>query len=133
MIGLSALFNWIFGRSVQPLLTMRAGGYTGPSTSLFSLHPHELVLSAPVVRQLKKHLDRNTLPKDLSRSFQSLLKKRPQPVSKAEFRRVCAAANACEPAAKKKSVPRKKKAGVTKRKKAPVSNGLVNASQSASS
>ena len=105
------LFNWLRPSSSPPL-TMRTGGYTGNNTSLFSLHPNELVLSAPVVKKLRKHLGKGELPRDLERSIQQLLKRSPQPVSKAEFARVCQSVGACG----RKSAATKKKKGVSKTK-----------------
>ena len=127
MMVFAWLFNWFKPTSSTPL-SMRAGGYTGNTTSLFSLHPNELVLSAPVVKKLRKHLGKGELPRGLERSIQQLLNRTPQPVSKAEFARVCHSAGACgrksgtktRAASKTKHVKRKtsKSAGISKHQSA---------------
>ena len=120
------MFNWIWSaiwkrESAQPsVINMKSGGFTGThaaGASLYKLHDEELVLPRGVSKTLLKlaHKDKG-LPKALSTSIKKIYKRKPQPVSQAEWRRVCAAHVKSTPVQKRKAGVAKKRSGTCGRK-----------------
>ena len=116
------LFNWIWCliSAKQPstkstVINMRSGGYPGThaaGASLYQLHDEELVLTKGATKTLMKLADGGKLPDDFTRTLKKIYRRKPQPVSRAEWKRVCAAQGACPP--KPKAAAR----GVSKKKSA---------------
>lgn len=132
------LFNWIWclfsgkqqTNSKRAIVNMRSGGYTGThaaGASLYQLHDEELVLTKGATKTLMKLADGGKLPDDFTRTLKKIYRRKPQPVSRAEWKRVCAAQGACPP--KSKAAVRgvsKKRSGTSRPRARPKPIGLAN-------